>query len=49
MKSQNLMEKKLADWESAFYSIGNLQNDEALNGLIEVLKAKIGAITPGVA
>lgn len=49
MKSQNLMEKKLADWESAFNSMNNLQNDQALKGLIEGLRTKIGVVTPGVA
>ena len=43
------MKQKLADWESAFYSIEDLQNDLALKGLIDGLRAKIGVITPGVA
>jgi len=48
MKQQVTIEKKLADWESAFYSTGDLQ-DESLMGLIAGLKAKIGVVTPGVA
>ena len=43
------LEQKLADWESAFNSMENLQNDKALKGLINGLRAKIGVITPGVA
>ena len=42
------MQKKLADWESAFNSMDSLQN-EALQGLIDGLRAKIGVVTPGVA
>jgi hypothetical protein len=49
MKTQVTLEEKLADWESVFYSIGDLQNDEALKGLISGLRVKIGVITPGVA
>ena len=49
MKTQTTVEQKLADWMSAFNSMDNLQNDEALKGLIEGLRAKIGVITPGVA
>lgn len=48
MNSQK-MEKKLADWESAFYSMSDLQNDEALKGLIMALRAKVRVVTPGVA
>ena len=50
MKQQVMIEKKLADWKSAFYSTGDLQDYEALKGLITGLRAKIGVIqTPGVA
>lgn len=49
MKSQNPMEKKLADWESAFYSMKDLRGNENLKGLIESLRAKIRAVSPGVA
>ena len=43
------MEQKLADWESAFNSMDNLQNEKVLRGLIDGLRAKIGVVTPGVA
>jgi hypothetical protein len=49
MKKQVTVEQKLVDWESAFNSMSNLQNDEALKGLIAGLRTKIGVITPGVA
>lgn len=49
MKKQISMEKKLADWESAFNSMNNLQNDEALKGLIKGLRTQIGVVPPGVA
>ena len=49
MKTQISLQKKLADWESAFNSMNNLQNDQALKGLIEGLRTKIGVVTPGVA
>ncbi len=43
-------EEKLANWESAFNSTGDLQKYEALKDLIDGLRAKIGVIqTPGVA
>ena len=43
------MKQKLADWESAFNSINDMQNDLALKGLINGLRAKMGVVTPGVA
>ena len=43
------MEQKLADWESAFNSMSDLQTEQALIGLIAGLRAKIGVMTPGVA
>jgi hypothetical protein len=49
MKTPITPQQKLADWELAFNSMNNLQNDEALKGLIEGLRTKIGVITPGVA
>ena len=49
MKTQVTLEQKLADWESAFNSMSDLQNDESLKGLIIVLRTKIGVMTPGVA
>jgi hypothetical protein len=49
MKTQITSQQKLADWELAFNSMNNLQNDEALKGLIKGLRTKIGVITPGVA
>ena len=49
MKKQLTLEQKLADWESAFDSMSPMQNNEALEGLIEGLRSKIGVITPGVA
>ncbi|MFB5611031.1 MAG: hypothetical protein ACE5R3_07740 [Nitrosopumilaceae archaeon] len=48
MKKQPTLEKKLADWESAFNSRNDLQNDQALKGLIDGLKTKI-VVSPGVA
>ena len=49
MKTQVSLEQKLADWESAFNSMSDLQNDESLKGLIAGLRTKIGVMTPGVA
>ena len=49
MKTQVTLEQKLADWESAFNSMSDLQNDESLKGLIVVLRTQIGVMTPGVA
>ncbi len=49
MKTQVTLEQKLADWESVFNSMSDLQNNEALNGLIMGLRAKLGVVTPGVA
>ncbi len=49
MKTQVTLEQKLADWESAFNSMSDLQNDESLKGLIVVLRTKIGVMIPGVA
>ena len=49
MKTQVTMEQKLADWESVFYSMSNLQTDESLKGLIAGLREKIGMQIPGVA
>ena len=49
MKTQVTLEQKLADWESVFNSMSNLQNDESLKGLIVGLRNKIGVMTPGVA
>ena len=48
METQVTPQQKLADWELAFNSMNNLQNDEALKGLIEGLRAKMAVITPGV-
>jgi hypothetical protein len=49
MITQVTPEQKLADWKLAFNSINSMQNYEALKGLIEGLRTKIGVITPGVA
>ena len=49
MKTHVTIEQKLADWESVFYSMNNLQNGESLKGLIAGLQAKIGVQAPGVA
>ncbi len=49
MKTQVTLEQKLADWESAFNSMSDLQNDESLKGLITGLRTKIGVMTPGLA
>jgi len=50
MKQQVMIEEKLANWESAFNSTDDLQENEALKGLIDGLRVKIGVIqTPGVA
>jgi hypothetical protein len=49
MKTSITPQQKLADWELAFNSMNNLQNDEGLKGLIEGLRAKMAVITPGVA
>jgi len=49
METQVTAQQKLADWELAFNSMNNLQNDEALKGLIKGLRTKIGVIAPGVA
>ena len=49
MKTQITMEQKLADWELAFNSISNMQNDQHLKGLIESLRVKIRVVIPGVA
>ena len=55
MKTQTRLEKKLADWTEAFYSIPNQQSQEAkiLKELASGLKNKIKqdgiTIIPGVA
>ncbi len=48
MNYQTKMEKKLADWELAFNSITNVQDNQTLKGLIEGLRAKMEEVTPGV-
>lgn len=42
MKTQPTPYQKLADWELAFDSSNNLQNNEALKGLIDSLRRKVG-------
>ena len=42
------MEQKLADWELAFISMPNMQDNQPLKGLIDGLKTKI-RISLGVA
>jgi len=45
---QVTMEKKLVDWELAFNSSPNVQENQALQGLIDGLKSKMRGVTPGV-
>lgn len=49
MKTQPSPYQKLADWELAFNSINNLQNDVALKGLKNSPRTKIGVRSLGVA
>lgn len=49
MKKQISREKKLADWELAFYSKSNSRKDEFLKSLIEGLRDELKLTSIGVA